>query len=141
MPRDLPVHLALRGEAVEQHLGQRHLELETQQRLRAVVAIVAVSGRRIVRIFRTGGAAQVDRRQVLGAGLAQLLLDRPLVRGDHADFRIGRERGLYAFPDRGRERAVGRDQQGGQHHPSDDRTISRAARGVLSFLHIDLHQT
>ena len=34
---DLALHLALRGEAVEQHLGERQLGLRAQQRLRVVV--------------------------------------------------------------------------------------------------------
>ena len=102
---DLALHLALRGEAVEQHLGERQLGFRAQQRL-GVVVIDPISGDRTVGVLGTGGAAHVDGRQVLGAGLTEFLLDRLPVRSDHAHFRIGRERGLDTLLDGGREREV-----------------------------------
>ena len=108
--------LALGGEAVEQHLGQRQLGFPAQQRVECPHRGRGrpVAGRRTVGVFGPGGAAQVDRRQVLGARLAQLLIDRLAVGRDDADVGIGRERGLDALLDRGGKRDVARGEEPAQ---------------------------
>ena len=116
-PRGLALDLALGREAVEQHLGQGQLGVQAQQRLRVAriaAAAAPMAGRRTVGPFRPGGAAEVDRWQILGARLAELLIDRVAVRGDDADVGIGRKRRLDAVLDRGGKRDVARGEEPAQ---------------------------
>ena len=132
---DLALHLALRGKAVEQHLGERQLGFRAQQRGRAIVAIVPISGDRTVGVLGTGGAAHVDGRQVLGAGLTQFLLDRLAVGSDHAHFRIGFERGLDTLLDRGRKGEVCLGHQRNHRYRPARRKCNRQPRGASVVFH------
>jgi hypothetical protein len=116
-PRGLTLDLALGREPVEQHLGQGKLGVQAQERLRVAgiaAAAAPIAGGRTVGPFRPGGAAEVDRRQILGARLAELLIDRLAVRGDHADVGVGRKRRLDAVLDRGGKRDVARGEKPAQ---------------------------